>query len=432
MSIASWAAGFCAALLGCHLFTLSAAAFRLRRYTPAAGSDPEPPVTLLRPVCGIDNFAAETLGSSFRLDYPLYEIIFCVASEDDPVLPLLHDLIDDYPEIPARVLIGDNRISQNPKLNNVIKGWDAARHQWIVMADSNVLMPPDYIRRLLARWRSDTGAVCSMPIAARPHNFWAELECAFLNTLQARYQYASESLGFGFAQGKTMLFRRDLVEQAGGIRTLAAEDAEDAATTKMVRSAGLNVHLVDRPFEQPLGRRTAAQVWSRQLRWARLRRVTFRWLFLPEILVGSAPPALAAAIAVSGYGMSVVAAVSLVVAGSIASEMALAACAGWHRSWRMPVALLIRDMLLPALWIGALIGSEFDWRGNAMTAVRTSPQQRIGRKRLRRPPAEPAGAGFRPPFYFEGFRSRLRSRLARATQRRVQTVYQWRRQRRAL
>lgn len=230
-----------------------------------------------------------------------------------------------------------------------------------------------------------------MPIGARPHNFWAELECAFLNTLQARYQYVSESLGFGFAQGKTMLFRRDLVERAGGIRTLAADDAEDAATTKMVRAAGLNVHLVDRPFDQPLGWRTAAQVWSRQLRWARLRRVSFRWLFLPEIFVGSTLPAVAAAIAASAYGVSIPAAVSTVLASWIGAEMALAAYAGWHCSWRMPVALLIRDLLLPVLWIGALVGSDFVWRGNPMRAERVSRRQALRHKPLDCPAPEASG-----------------------------------------
>ncbi len=375
MSLANWAAGFCAASTAIHLLSVLAAALRLHRRPAAAESQAEPAVSLLRPVCGIDNFAAQTLASSFDLDYPDYEIIFCVAQPDDPAVPLLQDLIDDHPEIPSQLLIGDDQISRNPKLNNIIKGWDAARHQWIVAADSNVLMPPDYIRRLLARWRPDTGAVCSMPIGARPHNFWAEIECAFLNTLQARYQYVSESLGFGFAQGKTMLFHRDLVDRAGGIRALAAEDAEDAATTKMVRAARRKVHLVDKPFEQPLGWRSAMQVWSRQLRWARLRRVTFRWLFLPEIFVGSALPAVAAVLTIW-----------------IAAEMALAAYAGWHRSLRLPIALLLRDLLLPALWIGALIGSGFVWRGNAMTASRAGRGQPVPHSTLDYPATEVGGS----------------------------------------
>jgi ceramide glucosyltransferase len=187
MSFAGGAAAFCAASLGCHALTLLTAALRLRRNEPMRQPHTLPAVTLLQPVCGIDNFAGETLASGFQLDYPNYEIIFCVAQPDDPALPLLQGLIDAHPDIPARLLIGEDRISRNPKLNNIVKGWRAARHQWIVIADSNVLMPRDYIRRLLAPWRSDTGAVCSMPIGARPHNFWAEMECAFLNNLQARY-----------------------------------------------------------------------------------------------------------------------------------------------------------------------------------------------------------------------------------------------------
>jgi ceramide glucosyltransferase len=369
MNFADWAAVFCIASTGCHLASLAVTAARLRRADqPAPSPGTESPVSLLRPVCGIDNFAAETLASTFRIDYPNYEIIFCVARADDPSMAVLHGLIDAHPEVPARLLVGDDRISANPKLNNLVKGWEAAQHQWIVLADSNVLMPPDYMRRLLSRWRPDTGAVCSMPIASCPHNFWAEIECAFLNTLQARYQYVSESLGFGFAQGKTMLFRRDLVERGGGIRALAADAAEDAATTKMVHSLGLHVHLVDTPFEQPLGWRSARQVWSRQLRWARLRRASFPGLFLPEIFLGSVFPTLAAAVAASGYGLSVPLSVTLLWVTWFGAEGALAECAGWHRSLGLAVALLVRDLLLPALWIGALLGTDFVWRGNEMTA----------------------------------------------------------------
>ncbi|MFX9065588.1 glycosyltransferase, partial [Acinetobacter baumannii] len=92
--------------------------------------------------------------------------------------------------------------------------------------------------------------------------------CAFLNTYQARWQYAADTLGFGFAQGKTMMFRRRDLEAAGGLVALGAEPAEDAAATKLVRGMGLNARLVDAPFAQPLGPRTWKQVWDRQARWA--------------------------------------------------------------------------------------------------------------------------------------------------------------------
>ena len=170
-----------------------------------------------------------------------------------------------------------------PTQNLTMSSRDGRRleYDWVIMADSNVLMPVDYIQRLLARWRPDTGIVCAPPIGALAEFFGAEIECAFLNTYQARWQYAGESCGYGFAQGKTMLWRRETLEAGGSIEALGAEIAEDAAATKLIRAQGLNAHLVDRPFQQPLGRRRLRDVWSRQLRWARLRRATFPFFFAP-------------------------------------------------------------------------------------------------------------------------------------------------------
>ena len=181
----------------------------------------------------------------------------------------------------------DSDISCNPKLNNLGKGWEAARHDWILMVDSNVLMPSDHIQRMQAVWRADTGVVCSPPAGAAPGNFWAEVEAAFLNTYQARWQCFADSVGLGFAQGKSMLWRRELLDGIGGIKVLGSEVAEDAAATKIVRTLGLNVRLVNEPFIQPLGRRRAGDVWRRQVRWARLRRDTFRLFFIPELFAGA-------------------------------------------------------------------------------------------------------------------------------------------------
>src|SRR5215470_17183109 len=289
---------FCGLATLLHLVSVSVAIARCRppRHPLTAAPD-GPPVTIVRPVCGVDNYVEETLASSFALDYPRYEILFCAAQARDPIVPQVRALIADNPHVPARLLIGDDRVSVNPKLNNCVKGWDAAAHDWIVIADSNVLMPSDYIQRLLAAWQPDCGLICAPPVGARPENAWAGLECAFLNTYQARWQYFSDTLGNGFAQGKSMLWRRTDLERAGGIRALGAEIAEDAAATKVVRATGKRVRLVDRAFGQPLGRRDARQIWMRQLRWAKLRRVTFPLYFVPELLSGGLAPLLAAAYA---------------------------------------------------------------------------------------------------------------------------------------
>jgi ceramide glucosyltransferase len=397
------AASFCLATTAIHVASIVIASIRLRRRTPAQSPSQRkfPPVSLVRPLCGIDNYAADTLASTFALDYPRCEILFCVASAKDPVVPLVEALMAEHPSARAKLLIGDERLSNNPKLNNVLKGWRMAEHDWIVLADSNVLMPPDYLARLMASWRSDTGLVASPPIGSQPQGIWAEIECAFLNTYEARWQYIADELGFGFAQGKTMLWRRVDLERAGGIETLAKEVAEDAASTKIVRSAGLKVRLVDQPFPQPLGYRTASEVWNRQLRWARLRRASFFGCFLPEALSGGLLPMIALVFVASDFGVSPMLAVTSLAVLWYGGETFLAAVAGWHLSAFYPLYCLARDLALPVLFVKALKGDDFVWRGNEMQVERLRAR---GMAALVRPRL----AEFAP-----GARRRLRSLRAR-------------------
>jgi ceramide glucosyltransferase len=363
------AAAACALILA-NGISIGIATWRLSRNGNAAPALGErPPVSVVVPACGIENFTPLTLERAFLLDWPDYELIFCVADARDPVIPVIREAMDKHPNVAARILIGDDRVSANPKLNNCVKGWQAARHDWVVLADSNVLMPQDYIAHLMAARRPNTGLVCSTPLGSRPDGFWAEVECAFLNSQQARWQYVGEALGLGFAQGKSMLWYKPMLDAEGGIAALGAEIAEDAAATKLVRRLGRRVHLVASPFEQPLGRRKLGQIWSRQARWARLRRVTFPAFFTPEILLGSLPPlllALAAALTASA-DISLVTVATIVFAAVYLPELVLIFVKNWRLSvWTLP-AMIARDMLAPAIWVRSWLSGSFDWRGNMMT-----------------------------------------------------------------
>jgi ceramide glucosyltransferase len=364
--------------VGSHLATVAVASIRCRARTHVEPAPHEaPPISLVRPLCGLDNFVEPTLRSGFELDYPSYELIFCVAHARDQVVPTVQRLIDEHPHVRARLLIGDERISANPKLNNCFKGWNAAAHEWIVLADHNVLMPPDYLTRLWNCWREDTGLVCSPPSGTAPQGFWADVECAFLNTYEARWQYVADTLGVGFAQGKTMFWRRSVLEDAGGIRLLGLEPAEDAASTKVVRDAGLRVRLVDAPFPQPLGRRTALEVWRRQARWAQLRRASFPCFYVPEIIGGALLPSIAAATLATALDLSWIPAVLAVTILWYGTEMKLARVAGWPLSRLYPLHALVRDLALPALWVSGWRGSPFVWRGNAVSSVAASESPQV-------------------------------------------------------
>jgi ceramide glucosyltransferase len=195
------------------------------------------------------------------------------------------------------------------------------------------------------------------------------LECAFLNSNQARVQLLADMLGFGFAQGKTLMWERAFLEARGGLAALGQRLAEDVAATKLVRGAGKRVALTQRPFAQPIGRRSLRQVWARQVRWAKVRREGFAALFAGEVLNGSVPVLLAAALA---GGPWAAAAVALIWYGA---EAGLALACGWARAGRALLMLVLRDVLLPAVWAAGWANTRIEWRGHAMApgALRKLP-----------------------------------------------------------
>lgn len=356
---------FVTAAFGVHLACCTLVAWRLRGQGPLGPGQDHPPLTVLRPVCGSEPGLARTLASSFTHRTAEYEVIFCIADAGDPAIPLIRGIMAANARIPARLLIGETAISGNPKLNNLEKGWAAARHPWIVMIDSNVLLPPDYVQRLFGTWGPDTGVVTSPPAGIEARGFAANIEAAFLNTHQDVWQLAGDQVGQGFAQGKVLMWRRALLDAAGGLAALGHDLAEDVAATKVVRAAGLRVRVIARPFAQPLGRRALAEVWARQVRWARVRRDGFPALFAPEILTGGLPPlmALGALAAVGAVPVATVAGGAVLWYGA---QWIVAARAGWPRDAAQVAAWPLRDMMIPAVWVAALMSRGFVWRGNAM------------------------------------------------------------------
>ena len=355
--------------LGAHVASSVLAAVRCRARPGSIPCEPgAPAVTIVRPVCGVDAFDAYTLGTTFALDYPNLQLIFCCDRESDPAALLVRRLMRAHPHVAAELLIGRDPRTGNPKLDNLLKSWPRVATDWVIFADSNVEMPRDYVQRLLAAWQPGTGVLCAPPIGDRPVDFAGAIECAFLNAYQARWQYASDTLGFGFAQGKTMLFRRRDLDAAGGLVALGEEVAEDAAATKVVRRMGLRAQLVDRPFRQPLGPRGLRQVWNRQARWARLRRMTFPLLFATEILTSGLLPLACAALVADDLGVSPI--VAMLGTGTLwyGCEALLARIAGWPSGWRHAAAAIARELMLPALWLQAWFINSFEWRGNEISA----------------------------------------------------------------
>ena len=340
MTMAFFASGLCIFILVMNFASMIIMArrcpARARTLVPPKNA---PPVSIVRPLRGVEPYSEETIRATFMLNYPDYEVLFCVQNPGDPIIEMVERIKLEFPHRSARLLVGDDKISVNPKLNNCFKGWNAAVHDFIVLADSNALVPPDYIQTMLAAFREDTALTISMPIGSRPLNFWAAVECAILNTFQARWQYGAEAIGFGFAQGKNMMWRRDVLDRVGGIRALSAEVAEDAAATKLVRAQGFGIRLVDMPFEQPLGARTAQEVYLRHARWARLRRATFPAHYAPEFMNGSFVAVVSGVYAAFMFGLSPSLTAAVIVFTLYLGELLLAINCGFTIGWRTPFAI---------------------------------------------------------------------------------------------
>jgi ceramide glucosyltransferase len=365
--IAQLAAGSSVALTALHLASTVLTAIRQRERKHDGRRTDVPGISIIRPLREIEPSTYATLKSTFALFPAPAEILFCVESGSDPVVGVVERLIAEHPHIPARLLVGRDVVGGNPKLNNLVKGWQAATSDWIAFVDSNVLLPADALARLAGKADAGTGMVSSPPAGSTAGGFAARLECAFLNSYQARWQSTADALGYGFAQGKAMLVRRDVIEAGGGLEMLGSEPAEDAAATKMVRRLGLRVRLVDRFFEQPIAERTFGQVWSRQLRWARLRRATFPVQFTTEILAGGLLPLTLTAIACGAAGLPMLPVVMVHFGVWYAAEHLLAWRAGWPGT---VVAGIARDVLLPVLWVQAWLSRDFVWHGQTMRAER--------------------------------------------------------------
>jgi ceramide glucosyltransferase len=365
-------AAWCVVILALNVAAVLVTARKCRaRPRDLPAPENAPAVSIVRPLRGIEPFSEETLSATFDLDYPHYEILFCVQSPNDPIIPLVERLIAAHPTHEARLLVGDDYVSVNPKLNNCVKGWDAARYAYVILSDSNALPPRDFIQTMLAPFRENTAMTVSMPIGSRPRGFFGYVECAILNTFQARWQYGAEWIGIAFAQGKNMMWRREVLDRAGGIRALGAEIAEDAASTKVIWAQNMEVRLVDMPFEQPLGARSAREVYSRHVRWARLRRVTFPTYFVPEFMNGSFAPVVLGAYAALQFESNVAVAAAAILALLHGSELWLASRCGWVLSWKTPFALLARDVMLPVMFVDACLFDDFVWHGNEMTVKET-------------------------------------------------------------
>jgi len=351
----------CLVSLAYVAFTVMRVAAFGRRARPVPRATP--PVTVLKPVCGLDPELYENLRSFCEQDYPDYQVLFGVADADDPAVPEVRRLLADYPDRDLDLVIDDHLIGVNRKVSNVANLYPRARHDLLLIADSDMRVGPDYLRSIAAEFDDPgTGAVTCL-YKGRPAgpDLASALGCAFINEWFLPSVLVAATFGdLHYCFGATMAVRRDLLERIGGFQALAPHLADDYMLGRLVSDAGYKVALSPYVVENLVSEPGLRGLFRHELRWARtvrsvqplgysLSAVTHALPVCILYLVVTPAPWLGVA--------AVAAALSLRILMQCVSRRSL------HtgvpvRPWLAP----LRDLLSFAVWTASFFGKDVSWR----------------------------------------------------------------------
>ncbi len=322
------------------------------------------PVSILKPLKGKDSGLSENLESFFNLDYPEYELLFSVAESSDPACPVVRDLMQRYPKVRARLIIGAVQIGMNPKINNLIRSYEQASHDWILISDSNVRVEASYLKHLIGELENDTGIVTSVVAGRSPSGLGGHLEATYLNTFYARGMILASSFGHPCVVGKSMLFRKTTAERFGGLRNLARYLAEDYMAGEAMQKLGLQAITAKDPVSQNIGNYSFREFWSRHLRWGRIRNAQAPLAFLAEPAFGSLLSGILGAIAFQSWldfsiPLFIVIHLAICFLCDVLTQRAMKA----RVSTANAAYWIVREALSLPLWIHTMVGSTVNWRG---------------------------------------------------------------------
>jgi ceramide glucosyltransferase len=355
------------AAIAYHLFSLLAGLswFRDRRKQRALGLNYTPPVTIFKPVAGADPEAYDNFASFCRQDYPEFQVIFGARGENDPAVPIIKRLIADLPDHDIELAISQNESGYNGKVSSLQNMYARAKHDVLLIADSDIRVGTDYLRRVVAPLqRPQVGMVTCLYRGARANTFAAMLENIGISSTFGPDVCSSRSLeGIAFALGSTIVMRRDLLERIGGFRAVADYLADDFLLGNYAAKAGYEIVLSDYVVEHITATGTFAAMLKQQLRWARAIRISRPWGYRGLVFTYGTATSL---LALAAWGFSSFAwqlfAMALLTRFLPAFAIGVfglkdLALARWF--WLVP----LRDLITFAVWVMSFIGDEVEWRG---------------------------------------------------------------------
>jgi ceramide glucosyltransferase len=343
-----------------------------------------PGVSILKPLCGLDDDLAESLERFARLDYPRYELLLGVRSSRDAAYPLALAAERRHPGR-VRVVVQRGEPGLNPKVNQLVSLARAARHDLLVVSDSNVVVEEGYLREIAACFEQDArvGLVTHAVAGAGEARLGSLLDNLHLSaSIGPGMIGAKRVAGKDVVVGKSMALRRADLRRLGGFERVADVLAEDYVLGReIVRSLGKRVVVAHRPVWNLSRRRSVGDFYARYARWGVIhRKMVGTPVYLCELLLNPFALTLCAfALAPSARGLEGVIACALVRAAIDG------AAGGSLRGHRFRVhhlaAVPLKDVVLAAAWLQGLLRSSVEWRSNRLTVLDGT--------RLARPTAAP-------------------------------------------
>ena len=326
-----------------------------------------PPVTILKPLKGVDEGLESNLRSFFRQDYPSYELVLGSPDADDPALDVARRVASEFPGIPARIVVGRESLCPNPKMNLLAGLSRHANHAILLISDSNIEADPGYLRDLVAHLhRPGVGLVSSLFRGSGWRGLGGALESLQLNTfVMGGVSAAYALMNIPCVVGKSMLFRREDLDRIGGFAFLGAHLAEDQICGEEMKSRGREVVVSGRLIDNVLGRRSVGTFLDRHERWCRIRRRISLPGYVAEFLVNPAPLALAALAVAPSLPMAVVFGSIWLAASALAASAERRA--GVRRPlWHYPPLELLRGFLTAVVWFVPFFSGSVTWRGDRL------------------------------------------------------------------
>jgi ceramide glucosyltransferase len=323
-----------------------------------------PPVSIIKPLAGLDEGLEKNLESYFRLDYPEYEVIFSFARPEDPALRVARSVADRHPDVPATFVVDAREPGSNSKVNRLSAGLRHARHPYLLMADGNARVRSDFLSRAIAPfWRPSVGLVSHLFRGVGARSLGSRLETLYLNAvLQPATAAISRVLRRPCVVGKSILIARYALEAIGGFPALESYLAEDFVVGEEMLRAGFEVVLSGDVLDTVEQAKNLRAAWARQRRWILMRRRLAGPAYASELFSAPLPWFVLLSLAGRGNPALVLAGAALLTARYGLEILGMGLLLG---SWRIADAPLLplRDLAVFALFWAGVFGRRTRWRG---------------------------------------------------------------------